>query len=100
MVDDPRIRKGRSTREAFSNAAEIQFESGYPYIMFEDTVNEANPIEGRINMSNLCSEILQVNEVSSFDDDLNYSHIERDISCNLGSVISPKRWMADSYLKR
>ena len=29
-----------------------------PYIMFEDTVNRANPIAGRINMSNLCSEIL------------------------------------------
>ena len=25
--------------------------------MFEDTVNRANPIAGRINMSNLCSEI-------------------------------------------
>jgi ribonucleotide reductase alpha subunit len=43
----------------------IQFESGYPYIMFEDTVNRANPIAGRINMSNLCSEILQVNSVQA-----------------------------------
>lgn len=87
MVDDPRIRKGKiNARGLFQTLAEIQFESGYPYIMFEDTVNEANPIEGRINMSNLCSEILQVNEVSSFDDDLNYSHIGRDISCNLGSI--------------
>lgn len=87
MVDDPRIRKGKiNARGLFQTLAEIQFESGYPYIMFEDTVNQANPIEGRINMSNLCSEILQVNEVSSFDDDLNYSHIGRDISCNLGSI--------------
>ncbi|WP_439147347.1 class 1b ribonucleoside-diphosphate reductase subunit alpha [Vibrio sp.] len=87
MVDDPRIRKGKiNARGLFQTLAEIQFESGYPYIMFEDTVNQANPIEGRINMSNLCSEILQVNELSSFDDDLNYSHIGRDISCNLGSI--------------
>ena len=87
MVDDPRIRKGKiNARGLFQTLAEIQFESGYPYIMFEDTVNQANPIEGRINMSNLCSEILQVHEVSSFDDDLNYSHIGRDISCNLGSI--------------
>ncbi|ULN63149.1 class 1b ribonucleoside-diphosphate reductase subunit alpha [Vibrio gigantis] len=87
MVDDPRIRKGKiNARGLFQTLAEIQFESGYPYIMFEDTVNQANPIEGRINMSNLCSEILQVNEASSFDDDLNYSHIGRDISCNLGSI--------------
>ena len=32
--------------------------------MFEDTVNAANPIAGRIAMSNLCSEILQVNTAS------------------------------------
>ncbi|MDK9740105.1 class 1b ribonucleoside-diphosphate reductase subunit alpha [Vibrio sp. D404a] len=87
MVDDPRIRKGKiNARGLFQTLAEIQFESGYPYIMFEDTVNQANPIEGRINMSNLCSEILQVNEASSFDDDLNYNHTGRDISCNLGSI--------------
>ncbi|MEZ8771957.1 class 1b ribonucleoside-diphosphate reductase subunit alpha [Vibrio sp. 10N.247.310.17] len=87
MVDDPRIRKGKmSARGLFQTLAEIQFESGYPYIMFEDTVNQANPIQGRVNMSNLCSEILQVNEASNYDDDLNYSHIGRDISCNLGSI--------------
>lgn len=87
MVDDPRIRKGKmSARGLFQTLAEIQFESGYPYIMFEDTVNQANPIQGRVNMSNLCSEILQVNEASNYDDDLNYSHVGRDISCNLGSI--------------
>ncbi|WP_425665824.1 class 1b ribonucleoside-diphosphate reductase subunit alpha [Vibrio tubiashii] len=87
MVDDPRIRKSKiSARGLFQTLAEIQFESGYPYIMFEDTVNAANPIEGRINMSNLCSEILQVNDASHFNDDLSYQHLGRDISCNLGSV--------------
>ncbi len=87
MVDDPRIRKSKmSARGLFQTLAEIQFESGYPYIMFEDTVNAANPIEGRINMSNLCSEILQVNDASEFNDDLSYAHLGRDISCNLGSV--------------
>ncbi len=87
MVDDSRIRKSKiSARSLFQTLAEIQFESGYPYIMFEDTVNNANPIEGRINMSNLCSEILQVNDASSFNDDLSYAHLGRDISCNLGSI--------------
>ncbi|MDC5809498.1 class 1b ribonucleoside-diphosphate reductase subunit alpha [Vibrio europaeus] len=87
MVDDPRIRKSKiPARGLFQTLAEIQFESGYPYIMFEDTVNAANPIEGRINMSNLCSEILQVNDASHFNDDLSYQHLGRDISCNLGSV--------------
>lgn len=87
MVNDKRIRKSQiKAREFFQILAEIQFESGYPYMMFEDTVNRANPIHGRINMSNLCSEILQVNEASLYDDDLGYNHIGKDISCNLGSM--------------
>jgi ribonucleoside-diphosphate reductase alpha chain len=87
MVDDPRIRKKKiNARAFFQTIAEIQFESGYPYIMFEDTVNRANPVAGRISMSNLCSEILQVNEASEFNDDLSYSHMGADISCNLGSM--------------
>jgi ribonucleoside-diphosphate reductase alpha chain len=71
MVDDPRIKKSKiNAREFFQTLAEIQFESGYPYIMFEDTVNRANPIKGRINMSNLCSEILQVNTPTTYNEDL------------------------------
>ncbi len=87
MVDNPRIRKKKiNARAFFQTIAEIQFESGYPYIMFEDTVNRANPVAGRINMSNLCSEILQVNEASEFNEDLSYKHLGTDISCNLGSL--------------
>lgn len=87
MVDDKRIKKRKiNAREFFQTIAEIQFESGYPYIMFEDTVNRANPVHGRITMSNLCSEILQVNEASEFNEDLSYSHLGTDISCNLGSL--------------
>lgn len=87
MVDDPRIKKSKiNARRLFQTLAEIQFESGYPYIMFEDTVNQANPINGRINMSNLCSEILQVNEASEFNEDLTYAKLGKDISCNLGSL--------------
>lgn len=87
MVEDPRIKKSKiNARQFFQTLAEIQFESGYPYIMFEDTVNRANPIAGRINMSNLCSEILQVNSPSEFNADLTYQRIGDDISCNLGSL--------------
>ncbi|MBX3311681.1 MAG: class 1b ribonucleoside-diphosphate reductase subunit alpha [Microbacteriaceae bacterium] len=87
MVNDARIRKSKiSARKLFQTIAEIQFESGYPYIMYEDTVNRANPIAGRINMSNLCSEILQVNTATTYNDDLSYNHIGKDISCNLGSL--------------
>ncbi|PDS28037.1 class 1b ribonucleoside-diphosphate reductase subunit alpha [Rhizobium phaseoli] len=87
MVADARISKKKiKAREFFQVLAEIQFESGYPYIMFEDTVNRANPIVGRISMSNLCSEILQVSEASEYNDDLSYKHLGKDISCNLGSL--------------
>ena len=87
MVDDPRIRKSKiKARELFERIAELQFESGYPYVMYEDTVNDANPIQGRINMSNLCSEILQVNTPTTYNNDLSYDQIGKDISCNLGSM--------------
>jgi len=87
LVDDPRIRKSKiKARELFERIAELQFESGYPYVMYEDTVNDANPIQGRINMSNLCSEILQVNTPTSYNNDLSYDEIGKDISCNLGSM--------------
>ncbi|WP_280425936.1 class 1b ribonucleoside-diphosphate reductase subunit alpha [Nocardia carnea] len=87
MVDDKRIRKSKiKAREFFQTIAELQFESGYPYIMFEDTVNRANPIAGKITHSNLCSEILQVSTPSVYNDDLTYAQVGKDISCNLGSL--------------
>ncbi|WP_421532884.1 class 1b ribonucleoside-diphosphate reductase subunit alpha [Lelliottia amnigena] len=87
LLADDRVRKKFiNARDFFQTLAEIQFESGYPYIMYEDTVNRANPIAGRINMSNLCSEILQVNSASTYDENLDYAHIGKDISCNLGSL--------------
>ena len=85
MVDDARIKKTKiNAREFFQTLAEIQFESGYPYIMFEDTVNKANPIKGRINMSNLCSEILQVNTPTTYNEDLSY---KRD---RQGHLVQPR----------
>ena len=87
MVDDGRIKKKKiNARTFFQTLAEIQFESGYPYVMFEDTVNRANPIKGKVVMSNLCSEILQVSEPSELNEDLSFAHVGKDISCNLGSL--------------
>ncbi|WP_413726719.1 class 1b ribonucleoside-diphosphate reductase subunit alpha [Sodalis sp. RH16] len=87
MAADSRIRKTAvNARQFFQTLAEIQFESGYPYMVFEDTVNRANPIAGRINMSNLCSEILQVNSATLYNEDLSYREVGKDISCNLGSL--------------
>jgi ribonucleoside-diphosphate reductase alpha chain len=87
LVDNPEIKKSKiKARLLFERIAELQFESGYPYIMYEDTVNDANPIDGRINMSNLCSEILQVNTPTTYNADLSYDQVGKDISCNLGSL--------------
>ncbi|MGJ4050894.1 class 1b ribonucleoside-diphosphate reductase subunit alpha [Corynebacterium macclintockiae] len=100
MVEDPRIHKSKiNARAFFQTLAEIQFESGYPYIMFEDTVNKANPIEGRITHSNLCSEILQVSTPSEFNADLSYKTIGDDISCNLGSMNIAKAVDSEDFSK-
>tara|TARA_X000000950_G_scaffold48559_2_gene56513 strand:- start:3725 stop:6007 length:2283 start_codon:yes stop_codon:yes gene_type:complete len=100
MVEDKRIRKTKiKAREFFQTIAEIQFESGYPYIMYEDTVNRANPIHGRITMSNLCSEILQVSDASTYQANLDYDHVGSDISCNLGSMNIAKAMQSPNFGK-
>lgn len=87
MVNNPDITKTKiNARRFFLTLAELQFESGYPYIMFEDTVNRANPVAGRVNMSNLCTEIFQTNTPSEFNEDLSYKVMGEDISCNLASL--------------
>jgi ribonucleoside-diphosphate reductase alpha chain len=100
MVDDPRIHKTKiKARELFEKIAELQFESGYPYIVYEDTVNKENPIDGRINMSNLCSEILQVNTPTTYNNDMSYKNIGKDISCNLGSLNIAKAMESPNFEK-
>ena len=87
MVNNANISKTKvDARELFQEVAKIQFESGYPYILNIDTVNRENPIHGTIDMSNLCSEIVQVSTPSVLNDDLSYVEEGRDISCNLASL--------------
>ena len=88
-VEDPRITKTKiKARAFFRTLSELQFESGYPYCLFEDTANRFHNMKhiGRINLSNLCSEIAQANSPSSMEDDLTYTEVGADISCNLGSL--------------
>jgi ribonucleoside-diphosphate reductase alpha chain len=100
MVDNPEIKKTKiKARALFERIAELQFESGYPYIVYEDTVNRENPIAGRINMSNLCSEILQVNSPSTYNPDLSYDTVGSDISCNLGSLNIAKAMDSEDFGK-
>jgi ribonucleoside-diphosphate reductase alpha chain len=63
-----------------------QLQSGYPYLMFKDNANKvhANSDIGQIKMSNLCTEIFQLQETSIINDYGTEDEIKRDISCNLG----------------
>ncbi|ETY72485.1 ribonucleotide-diphosphate reductase subunit alpha [Lactiplantibacillus fabifermentans T30PCM01] len=87
MVANPNIKKSVfNARKLEQKISQLQQESGYPYILNIDTANQTNPVDGKIIMSNLCSEILQPQEPSKLDDDLSYKTIGTDISCNLGST--------------
>lgn len=87
MVANDSIRKKKlPARELETEIGKLQQESGYPYIINIDTANRDNPIDGRIVMSNLCSEILQVQTPSTVDNTQTYEQLGRDISCNLGST--------------
>lgn len=87
MVDNQNIRKKKiSARGFLQKIAEIQFQSGYPYLIFIDNANDQSPIAGKIKMSNLCVEIFQVQESSVINPDQSYATVGKDISCNLGSM--------------
>ena len=87
MVNNPEIRKSKlRARDLEQEISKLQQESGYPYIVNIDTVNKANPIDGKIIMSNLCSEILQVQNPSVINNAQEYELLGTDISCNLGST--------------
>ncbi|WP_265458255.1 class 1b ribonucleoside-diphosphate reductase subunit alpha [Enterococcus sp. HY326] len=87
MVNNPNIRKTKiKARDLENEISKLQQESGYPYIINIDSANKQNPVAGKIIMSNLCSEILQVQEPSLLNDAQEYDVMGTDISCNLGST--------------
>ncbi|MDT2782366.1 class 1b ribonucleoside-diphosphate reductase subunit alpha [Vagococcus fluvialis] len=87
LVANPNIRKQKiSARYLENEISKLQQESGYPYIINIDTANRSNPVYGKIIMSNLCSEILQVQEPSLVNDRQEFEELGTDISCNLGST--------------
>lgn len=97
MVANKKLRKEKSAlsaRQLLNEVAQIQLESGYPYILFIDNANRehVNGHISRVNMSNLCSEIVQAQTpsiIDNLDKDGNFGPktvIGMDISCNLGST--------------
>ncbi|UFJ40758.1 class 1b ribonucleoside-diphosphate reductase subunit alpha [Brevibacillus humidisoli] len=90
LLQHPDVKKKRlmSAREMLVKIAMIQLESGYPYLIFLSNANRQHPLKGvgRIKMSNLCTEIFQLQETSTINDYGVEDIIRRDISCNLGSL--------------
>ena len=89
LVDNPNIKKRKlNPRQLLTNIARTQFESGYPYIMYRSNANKSHALKklGDIKISNLCCEIMQMQETSVINDYGVEDEIKRDISCNLGSL--------------
>ncbi|TJY41774.1 class 1b ribonucleoside-diphosphate reductase subunit alpha [Cohnella pontilimi] len=90
LLDDNRVRKKAvmGAREMLTKIAAIQLESGYPYIMNTSSANRSHALKnlGAIKMSNLCTEIFQLQETSQIGDYGQPDLIRRDISCNLASL--------------
>ena len=89
LVANPNIKKKKlNPRKILTQIAKMQFESGYPYIMFKDNANSVHALKelGQVKMSNLCTEIMQLQETSIINDYGIEDEIKRDVSCNLGSL--------------
>lgn len=89
LVDNPKVRKKRlNARVLLVKIAQTQKESGYPYLFFKDNANREHALKdiGEVKFSNLCTEIMQLSEVSEINDYYEEDIIRRGISCNLGSL--------------
>ncbi len=86
--DDRVVKQLVSARKLLLKLAQTQMESGYPYLVYIDTANKHHPLKkaGKIKMSNLCTEIFQLQETSDIQPYLGKDVIKRDINCNLGSL--------------
>lgn len=89
LVAHPAIKKREiDSRKLLIHIARMQFESGYPYMVFKGNANRNHALHriGQIKMSNLCTEIFQLQETSTINNWGEAHEIRRDISCNLGSL--------------
>ena len=89
LVDNPNVKKKKiDARELLVKISQSQKESGYPYLFFKDNANKEHALKeiGDIKFSNLCTEIMQLSEVSDINAYYEEDVIRRGISCNLGSL--------------
>lgn len=89
LANDKEIRKKEiNPRKMLTKIAQMQQESGYPYVVFIDTANKEHVLQdlGMIKMSNLCCEIFQYQTDSNIKGYGGENIWGQDISCNLGSL--------------
>ena len=89
LVDNPNVKKKKlNARHLLVKIAQTQKESGYPYLFFKDNANNEHALKdiGEVKFSNLCTEIMQLSEVSDMGTYYEEDTIRRGISCNLGSL--------------
>jgi ribonucleoside-diphosphate reductase alpha chain len=91
LLENPAVTKRNlgPARNMLTRIAQTQLESGYPYICNVDNANRQHALNGlgRIKMSNLCTEIFQLQETSTIADiGEPGTEYKRDISCNLASL--------------
>jgi len=89
LVDNPNVKKKKiNARELLVKISQTQKESGYPYLFFKDNANKEHALKeiGDVKFSNLCTEIMQLSEVSDINSYFEEDIIRRGISCNLGSL--------------
>lgn len=101
LLDNPNIRKIKriNARKLYTEIKKTQFESGYPFEVFDDNVNNHHTLKGvgRVKMSNLCTEILQVQTTSNITDMDQPNEYGLDVSCNLGSLDIHKATQTESF---
>ena len=89
LVDNPNVKKKKiNVRELLVKISQSQKESGYPYLFFKDNANKEHALKeiGDIKFSNLCTEIMQLSEISDINPYYEEDILRRGISCNLGSL--------------
>lgn len=89
LVSNPKVKKRKiNARHLLIKIAQTQKESGYPYLFFKDNANKGHALNGigSVKFSNLCTEIMQLSEVSDMNSYHEDDTIRYGISCNLGSL--------------
>lgn len=89
LVTNPLVKKKKiNARHLMVKIAQTQKESGYPYLFFKGNANRGHALKelGNVKFSNLCTEIMQISEVSDIEIYGKEDTIRYGISCNLGSL--------------